>query len=178
MAKISLEQCLEVGFTNGAYVKLDTLTLLPEIRDMCADNKCGKYNTCWSCPPACGTLEDLQENLKTYDYGYILQVTGQMEDSFDYETIQRVEQDCNRFLDVLVPKLRTQCTKVHPMRVGTCKLCQKCAYPDAPCRFPEDVSPSMEAHGLWVSKECEKANLPYYYGPNTMTFVVMVLIKE
>ena len=36
--------------------------------------------------------------------------------------------------------------------------------------------PRMEAYGLVVSDACKKTGLPYYYGPNTMTFTACVMI--
>ena len=59
-----------------------------------------------------------------------------------------------------------------------CKLCAECTYPDAPCRFPEKRMSGMEAYGLVVSDVCMKNGLKYYYGPDTVTFSGMFLIKE
>jgi hypothetical protein len=35
----------------------------------------------------------------------------------------------------------------------------------------------MEALGMIVSDVCKDNNLPYYYGPNTLTYVGCVLIE-
>lgn len=56
-----LELALEQGFTHTAPLDPGTLELLPEVRDMCAENSCGKYDKNWACPPACGTLEECRE---------------------------------------------------------------------------------------------------------------------
>jgi predicted metal-binding protein len=55
--------------------------------------------------------------------------------------------------------------------------CKTCTYPDAPCRFPEKMSASMEALGMVVSDVCKDNNLPYYYGAGTLTFVGCVLLE-
>ena len=36
----------------------------------------------------------------------------------------------------------------------------------------------MEAYGLVVSEACMKNGLKYYYGPDTVTFSGMFLVKE
>jgi len=38
------------------------------------------------------------------------------------------------------------------------------------------MTSSMEAMGLLVSEVCEAAGLPYYYGPNTLTYTGAVLL--
>ena len=62
-----------------------------------------------------------------------------------------------------------------PLSSGGCHICQKCTYPDAPCRFPEKAFPSMEACGLVVNDVCKASGVPYNYGPRTMTFTGCVL---
>ncbi|MDR0628659.1 MAG: DUF2284 domain-containing protein [Treponema sp.] len=34
------------------------------MRDVCAVNKCMAYGTNWSCPPACGTLEECEARIR------------------------------------------------------------------------------------------------------------------
>lgn len=172
------ELAKETGFTAAAYLDPAKLELLPDVRGMCADNRCGQYGKCWSCPPACGTLEELGAKLRGYNYGLLLQVTGQMEDSFDIDAMEKAERDCNDALERLAQLLRGRCRQVLPLRAGVCQRCKTCTYPDAPCRFPEFLSPSLEACGLFVSRECERCGLPYYYGPNTITFVAAVLVSD
>jgi len=175
---ITLEECLAAGFTNAAYMDLSKIELMPEIRGMCEDNRCGRYNKSWACPPACGTLEELRARVLTYDYGVLLQVTGHLEDSFDIETMNATEEASGRALDVLAGRIRPRLKALWAMRAGGCTRCEECTYPDKPCRFPDRLEPSMEACGLFVSRECERCGIPYYYGPNTMTYVAAVLVKE
>ncbi|MBE6032659.1 MAG: hypothetical protein E7224_05645 [Clostridiales bacterium] len=42
--------------------------------------------------------------------------------------------------------------------------------PDAPCRFPEELSPSVEGYGIFVTPLAKKAGIPYYGGPDTVTY--------
>ncbi|MCR4772414.1 MAG: DUF2284 domain-containing protein, partial [Oscillospiraceae bacterium] len=51
-------KALEFGFTLAEPVDIKTIKLRDEVREMCAVNKCHAYNTNWSCPPACGTVEE------------------------------------------------------------------------------------------------------------------------
>ena len=59
------------GFDEAAYLNVFTIKLMDEVRAMCEENKCGKYNTNWSCPPGCGTLEEGRNKLAKYSKGVI-----------------------------------------------------------------------------------------------------------
>ena len=176
--KITLEQCRAAGFTNAAYLDPMQLEFLPEVRNMCQADRCGRYNQCWACPPACGTLEKLKEKVQSYPYGILLQVTGKMEDDYDVETIEQTQKDCKAALERLTDQIRPQCSRLLVMDAGGCKRCKTCTYPDAPCRYPDKLAPSMEACGLFVSRECERAGIPYYYGPQTMTFTAAIMVDD
>jgi predicted metal-binding protein len=62
------------------------------------------------------------------------------------------------------------------MGAGPCKRCRECTYPHEPCRYPKQMTISMEAMGMLVSEVCKDNHLPYYYGPNTLTYVGCVLL--
>jgi predicted metal-binding protein len=53
---------------------------------------------------------------------------------------------------------------------GCCTICRTCAYPDAPCRFPDRAVASMEAFGLLVLEVCKANGLQYYYGSDKMAY--------
>ena len=47
------------GFTHWGIFPVSGMEFLPEVRDMCAADKCSVYNRSWSRPPACGTPEEI-----------------------------------------------------------------------------------------------------------------------
>ena len=57
----------------------------------------------------------------------------------------------------------------------SCHRCEKCTYPDAPCRFPERLMPTVEGYGIYVNKLAETAGLEYINGPDTVTYFGMLL---
>ncbi|MBQ1377597.1 MAG: DUF2284 domain-containing protein, partial [Lachnospiraceae bacterium] len=68
-----IKKAEDTGFSHVGPVNMDALEFLPAVRDMCADGKCGAYNKKWSCPPACGTLEECAEKVKGYTAGILVQ---------------------------------------------------------------------------------------------------------
>ena len=166
----------ECGFTHVGELNMEALEFMPAVRDMCSADRCQKYGRSWTCPPGCGTLEEVAANAARYHRGVLLQTTAQLEDDFDIEAMQRAEVDQKQSFAAFVEHLRQEYPDCLPMATGGCTLCPQCTYPDAPCRFPKKAIPSMEAYGLLVSKVCEKSGQPYYYGPRTLTYTSCVLI--
>lgn len=171
-----IKRALDCGFTQATELKTEYLEFMPAVRDMCAADKCHAYGKSWACPPACGSLQEISEKASKYEKGLLVQTTGQMEDEFDYESIQEIEMRHEQSFLALLEDLKKDFSTMLPMGAGTCQICPQCTYPNTPCRFPDKAFPSMEAYGLFVSQICERANLPYYYGPLTMTFTACFLL--
>ena len=169
------ELAAECGFNGIADLDTKTLEFLPEVRDMCAADRCHSYGKTWSCPPACGSIEDWKEKASHYSKGLLLQYIGEREDSFDFEAAMEAGEKCKECLDKLTALMRADGMDFLAMGAGTCTKCKKCTYPDAPCRFPETLFPSMEACGLFISKVCTDNNLPYNYGDTRIAFTCCVL---
>jgi predicted metal-binding protein len=168
----------DAGFTHTAALDVKTLRFLPEVREMCNKDRCPNFGTNWMCPPACGTLEECAAKAAGFEEGIIVQSVGDLEDSFDFEAMQRIEEEHKMRFQNLAAALGAAYPRMLALGAGACNLCESCSYPDAPCRFPDRALSSMEANGLWVSDVCEKNGLPYNYGPNKMAFTSCILVQE
>ena len=166
------------GFTQVSELNVAALEFLPEVREMCAADRCQSFHRSWSCPPACGTLEEAAKTASGYQQGILVQSTATLEDEFDVETMQETEGVHKKRFYALSETVRQLYPDCLPMAAGACRICQTCTYPDAPCRFPEKLIPSMEAYGLFVSRVCEQSNTKYYYGPQTITFTSCILLHS
>lgn len=170
-----LELALAAGFSHSGKVNMSALVALPEVREMCADDRCKSYGHSWSCPPACGSLEFCQKRMSAYSDGVLVQTTAQLEDDFDMEGIAAAAKLHKEHFDMLVRQAKRLLPGCLPLSAGTCTRCVKCTYPDRPCRFPSKLYSSMEAYGLFVSDVCKKSGMEYNYGPATITFSSCIL---
>lgn len=170
------ELALESGFTHVGDLDADLIEVRTEVRDMCAEDKCKSYGKNWSCPPGCGSLSECEDKIRKYKKGFILQTTGELEDSFDFESMTEINQKHGKAIAELAKKVGTIYPDAMVLGAGACTLCKDCTYPDQPCRFPDKMIASMEAYGIVVSDICSANNIAYYYGPNTLTYVGCVLI--
>lgn len=172
-----IELALSQGFTHAAPLDPAALSLRAEVRDMCASDKCRAYGKNWTCPPFCGTLEACGARLAEMGTGLLVQTVGQLEDSFDFETMAETERLHLEHFHALADLLRAERPGVLCLGSGGCRLCRSCAWPD-PCRFPEKACPSMEGWGMLVNEACEAAGVPYYHGKNTLAYTACYLFPR
>ena len=175
--KALIDEAIDTGFSQAGELNVAALKFMPEVRDMCSVDRCHQYGKNWRCPPGCGSIEDAAARAAQYSCGVLVQTIGNMEDDFDYETIQETAETHKSNFAILVGKVKAREHDILPMGAGTCSLCETCTYPDNPCRFPDKSISSMEAYGLWVSKVCELSGVPYNNGKQTITYTSCYLLK-
>jgi predicted metal-binding protein len=172
------ERAKEIGFSATAPLDVSTLVFMPEVRAMCADGKCQRYNTTWSCPPACGTLEEMRDKVQAYSKGILVQTVGKIEDDFDWDKYQEIAELHDKNFHAFWKELKLLYPRVLAMGTGGCTRCDPCTWVvGEPCRFPDDMTASMEACGLLVSQVCTDNDLSYYYGPNTIAYTACFLLE-
>jgi len=169
---------LEAGFEFFGTCTAGSLRVLPEVRDMCTADRCRSYDKSWSCPPACGSLENFEALFKRYEQCIVFQTVVTLQDMFDFEGILGATHIHDQRFHDLVTRVNETDYDIVLLSAGCCNLCAEgtCAYPKTPCCNPELMRPSMEATGLLVSEVCDAAGLAYHHGPCTMTMISCALI--
>ncbi len=165
----------DCGFTVTAALDVATLRVMPEVRDMCASDRCGHYGRSWSCPPACGSLEEMERRIRRYSRGILVQTVGELEDSFDWEGMQETKTRHDTAFRRLWQVLLEPYPGLTALGAGCCELCSACAWPE-PCRFPDRRMVSMEACGLFVSQVCRENGVKYNYGPDRIAYTSCFLL--
>ena len=170
-----LKSAREAGF-EAALFDASALEPKQEVRSYCAEDMCTRYNTSWSCPPGCGTLEEMKERMSRYSTGILVMSVIETGGHYD-ETKVRHGADHKERFEKLVRQTKELFPDCMPMGAGTCTRCEKCTYPNAPCRFPDDLYYSMEASGLIVKDVCDLSGMPYYWGPDRVCFFSCILFN-
>lgn len=175
---VKLERlALECGFTKTASLDPSKIVTRSEVRDACAEDKCDSYGKNWACPPFCGSLADCADRIRGCGRGIIMQTTGALEDEFDYEGMLRLGREHEKhiadFAAAVLAEHEGEPARPRPLILGAgpCRVCESCRCPQAPCRFPQRMTSSMEAFGMVVSDVCASCGIPYYYGKGTLTYV-------
>ena len=164
----------EIGFSDAAAMDLATLRPLEMVRDMCAADKCRAYGKNWTCPPACGTLEECRRRMAEYRYGVLVQTVGRLDRAIDTRGYARTEARHRELFEKFAAAVRADYPNALCLEAGACRVCEACAYPE-PCRFPERAFSSMEAYGLFVTQVCKDNGIIYYHGERTIAYFACVL---
>ena len=168
---IKADDLRTLGFDRFAVIKTSDVTFSPEVRQMCEVNRCGRYNTTWACPPGIGTLEECMARCRVFENCAVFSKAYQLEDSFDFEGMMEGHEQFSEASEELRKMIEG---KFLMLSVEGCSKCGKCTYPDAPCRFPEKLSGSLEGYGIFVNRLAGAAGMPYNSGPNTVTYFAAV----
>ena len=170
-----IEKAKETGFDVAVILDPGMLCAREDVRAMCAADKCGAYNKNWTCPPACGTVEECQEKMRGYKTGILLQTIGHMAKAIDSKCYRETERRHLQNFYAFAEEIRKNYPDALCLGAGGCRICKQCAYPDE-CRFPEKAMSSMEGYGLFVTEVCRDAGVPYHYGDRTITYTACVLL--
>ena len=172
--KETIEKTLEGRVFEHAVIPTADISFSPDLRKACERNLCGKYNKCWTCPPAAGPMEDQKERILSFSRALVFTTKTDLEDSFDYEGMMTAKDRHNR----ITSELHALCGKTNPVfGAGGCSICESCAYPQQ-CRFPDKIFLSVEAAGINVTELSRAAGVRYNNGENTVTYFSMVLFNE
>ena len=166
---------LSCGFTHCTSLDISSVRLLEEVRQMCAQNTCRQYGKTWCCPPGLGTLEECEARIRSCRKGILLQTVGTLEDAFDVGSMQRIMDEHKSHFQIFRQKITPDHPGLLAIGSGGCSLCEKCTYPDRPCRYPEKACGSMEGYGMLVTEVCRQNGLGYYYGPGTLAYTSCIL---
>ena len=166
------------GFEKYGTVSVDTISLHKSLYDTCSTNQCGMFNTNWSCPPGVGAYEDLVVRFKQFDQALVVQSIWTIADSYDIEGMLEAAQKHNGMLrsmvDELCPLIESPRTLI--LSVGACSLCKECCYVHGkPCPTPDRAFGALEAYGVDVAAVLGSCGLKYNNGPNTVSYVGMIL---
>ena len=151
----------EQGFDFMGTCSAKELVARPEVRAMCSANKCQVYGHSWACPPACGEIEDFEQQMHEFEHCLVVQTVTEMEDDFDVEAIEEGgELQKRRVLD-LVEAIDQAGLSAETMTLsaGTCTLCKECTYPDERAVSRTSASSRWRLPG-WSSRKsaCKQAS--------------------
>ena len=154
------------------------LPFSPMVRKACEENRCGRYGTCWTCPPGVGEQEVLEQRIKGFKNAAVFTCKYDLEDSFDFEGMAEGASETQGVLREIVDELRNEGRKVLALGCEGCHICTKCNYPGTACRFPERAIPSVEACGISVVDLAKNTGIAYNNGPDTVTYFCVLLFDE
>ncbi|MCL2042510.1 MAG: DUF2284 domain-containing protein [Treponema sp.] len=167
------EQAIRGLAFEYAVVPTSAIAFSRELQKSCETNICGKYNKCWTCPPAIDSIDIQIKKIIAFSSAFVFTTKSTLEDSYDYEGMVKAKE----YHDRLTADMHERFGKTNPVfGAGGCTICKECAYPE-PCRFPEKTFTSIEAAGINVTELSHAGKLRYNNGANTVTYFSMILFN-
>ena len=123
------KQIIELAEASGfraAMISTNEIVQDPSFRKFCEDNLCGKYNANYSCPPDCGTVEEVQQRLKAGKRALVLQSIWEIGSYDNKDEIQKSKKTHNAAILRFTETLRQAGHKGFCLGYGGCPLCDPC----------------------------------------------------
>lgn len=162
--------CRNAGVHQQAVIPVERIKFSDEVRHLCEVNYCGSYGKTWACPPGVGSVEECREKCMAFKQVHVFTTWHLLEDSLDLDGMQ-AGKEAHEKVCAKVRKIFTESfERVLVLTSEGCGNCDVCTYPEAPCRFPERMCPSVESYGIFVNEEAAEAGINYINGANTVTY--------
>ena len=158
----------EMGF-SAAFVDTADVAQDPSFRKFCEDNLCGKYNANYSCPPDCGTVEEVQTRLRAGKRALVLETICEIGSYENKQSIIDSKKTHNAAILRFTDKLRQAGTQGFCLGYGGCPLCDPCKrITNDPCTHPDKKISCMSAYCIDVAKLAEKCGLEFAWVPEKL----------
>lgn len=177
MNSFTEEKIRELGIHQYSFLKPSEIEFKDEIQQICNNGACEMYGKTWACPPALGDAAECKKRCLEYRRALLFSAVYELEDSFDYEGMLDAGVRFRELCDSVYTAVGADPKKYLMLCNGACLRCEKCSYPDSPCRFPDKLFLSLEGHGIPVSELAKTNNMKYINGKDTVTYFGMLLSK-
>lgn len=165
---------VEEGFAGAAMVDTDKIVFDPMFRPLCEENLCGQYGVNHSCPPGCGTPEQMKQRILAHKKALVLQTIWEIPDLQNKNAIKEAKVGHNQAALRLVKQLREQDCPGFLVGASGCALCSPCALKKGEsCGFPDKQYSCMSAYCVFVRKLAEECGLEYSPGDGLVAFFGM-----
>ena len=166
-----IDLAVEEGFAAAAVIDTQQIPFDPMFRHFCAENLCGQYGVNHSCPPDCGTPEQMKARLLDKKQALVLQTIWQIEDLTDQAAIKEAKAGHNAAELRLVKRLRQQGINGVIVGASGCALCKPCRKAQGqPCIFPDLQYSCMSAYCIFVKKLADRCGMEYDCGQGLLAF--------
>ena len=167
----------EMGF-RAAFVDTAAVVQEPSFRKFCEDNLCGKYNANYSCPPDCGSVEEVQQRLKTGKRALVLQTQWEIGSYENKETVLASKKTHNAAILRFTDTLRKAGANGFCLGYGGCPLCAPCKrIENQPCAHPDKKISCMSAYCIDVAKLADSCGLEFAWIPEKLFLFGMFVFQ-
>lgn len=169
MQEQEIVKLAEAAGFSAAFVETADIVTAPTFRKYCADNLCGKYGANYSCPPDCGSVEEVQARLRSGKRGLVLQTIWEIGSYENKQAIQESKKAHNAAILRFTETLRKEGVNGYCLGYGGCPICDPCKrLTNEPCAHPNKKISCMSAYCIDVAKLAGKCGLEFAWAPEKL----------
>ncbi len=169
-----LRRAYDLGFAAAAVVGTEEIVFDPSFRPYCEENLCGQYGVNHSCPPDCGSPEEMRQRVLAHKKALVLQTIWEIEDYSDKEAIKKAKSSHNAAQIALMKALRQEGHPGFLVGASGCALCSPCKRAlGEPCALPDLQYSCMSAYCIFVKKLADRCGMEYDCGKGLLAFFGM-----
>lgn len=158
------------------FIPTEALHFSERVRHIC-ETECPMYGKTWACPPGVGSVEACVARCRTYPEALLLTTVTEVRDIADMEETLATRAEHEAVTREAEKLLRAQGLETFVLSTEACAICESCAYPDAPCRFPDKMYPCVESHAIIVTDVAEQYGIEFISG-NVVTWFSILFYRE
>lgn len=171
-----IEIALASGFSDAAVIGTEEIVFDPRFRPYCEENLCGQYGINYSCPPDCGTTEEMEERVRARKKALVLRTAWQAPDLTDKEFFKSAKAEHNKATFSVIDQMKALGHEGFMIGASGCTLCKPCLLGEGkPCAFPEKKYSCMSAYCIYVKDLAEKCGMEYDYKNGTLPLFSMFI---
>lgn len=169
-----IDLAVQEGFSAAAIVDTEMIPFDPSFRPYCEENLCGQYGVNYSCPPICGTPDDMKQKILSHRHSLVLQTIWEISDYSDTASIKKAKASHNAAQIRLAKQFRQQGIDGFLVGASGCALCSPCTIQNnEPCKFPEYQYSCMSAYCIFVKQLTDQCGIEYNCGDGLLAFFGM-----
>ncbi len=157
-----------------AFLKSTAVIFSDEVRRLCEKNVCGMYGSSWACPPAVGSVEECKNRCTDFENAFMFTSLAKLKKKYDIAGWSEARKLHEAITEQVAQIFRNQFKETLILSAEGCTLCDKCTYPENPCRFPNRMFPATEGFGIMVVQQAPLCNIKYNNGENTITYFSII----
>ncbi len=176
--KFLAETAQQAGFKT-AFIPTKDIVVNYDFRKFCEDNLCGKYGANYSCPPDCGTPQEVHEKLLSKNTAMVLQKICHINGYDDKETILKEKATINVLALDVMSKVKAAGYDCIPLGYGGCPVCNPCRrISNEPCAFPDKKISCLSAYCIDVAQLAKCCDLEFEWSQEKLYLFGMILFDN
>ena len=165
---------VEEGFAAAAVLPTGEIVFDPAFRPYCEENICGQYDANYTCPPECGSPQEMKQKILAHRKVLVMQTIWEAQDFSDSKAIKAGKRHHNLSSQKVMKKLRSQGVPGFMVGSSGCSLCTPCRIQlGEPCAFPDLRWSCMSAYCIFVRKLADACEMEYDVGSGLIAFFGM-----